>query len=90
MPGPLAGAGRRDRSWLFAVLTAGTVAVYIPGVTVLYLNLNLIQQKTISLYGALKVGCVVFLLGDLIKIGVVLCFGPNLRRLIREGTRQSF
>jgi biotin transporter BioY len=61
-------------------LVAGTLAIYVPGVTVLYLNLNFIQQKAVSLSTAIKIGCLVVLPGDLIKIGLVLYLGPLLRQ----------
>jgi biotin transport system substrate-specific component len=70
------------RSFLFVALVVGTIAIYIPGVSVLYLNLNFIQQKAVSLTTAIKIGCLVVLPGDLIKIGVVLYFGPLLRQKI--------
>jgi biotin transporter BioY len=61
----------------------GTIAIYIPGVSILYLNLNFIQQKAVSLGTAMNIGCLVVLPGDLIKIGVVLYFGPLLRQKIQ-------
>ena len=71
------------RSFLCMALVVGTIAIYIPGVSVLYLNLNFIQQKAVSLGTAIKIGCLVVLPGDLIKIGVVLYFGPLLRQKIQ-------
>jgi biotin transport system substrate-specific component len=67
-------------SMLFLALVAGTLAIYVPGVAVLYLNLNFIQQKAVSLSTAIKIGCLVVLPGDLIKIGLVLYLGPLLRQ----------
>ena len=71
------------RSLLVAALVAGTVAIYIPGVTVLYLNLKFVQQKAISLGTVVKIGCLAPLPGDLIKIGLVLYFGPLLHERFR-------
>ena len=71
------------RSFLFVALVVGTVAIYIPGVTVLYLNLNFVQDKTVSLATATKIGCLVPMPGELIKIGVVLYLGPLLKQKIR-------
>lgn len=71
------------RSFLFTVLLAGILAVYLPGVTVLYLNLNFIQQKAFSLSTAIKIGLLVPLPGDLVKIAVVLYFGPLLHERLR-------
>ncbi len=71
------------RSLLFVALLAGTLAIYVPGVTVLYLNLNFIQQKAVSLSAAIKIGCLVVLPGDLIKIGVVLYLGPLLHQRLQ-------
>ena len=67
-------------SVLFLALVAGTLAIYVPGVAVLYLNLNFIQQKAVSLSTAIKIGCLVVLPGDLVKIGLVLYLGPLLRQ----------
>ena len=71
------------RSLLFLALLAGTLAIYIPGVTVLYCNLNFIQQKAVSLPTAIKIGCLVVLPGDLVKIGLVLYLGPLLHQRLR-------
>ena len=68
------------RSFLFVALVAGTFAVYLPGVAVLYVNLNFIQQKAVSLSTAIKIGCLVVLPGDLIKIALVLYLGPVLHQ----------
>jgi biotin transport system substrate-specific component len=68
------------RSFLFVALVAGTLAVYVPGVAVLYVNLNFIQQKAVSLSTAIKIGCLVVLPGDLIKIALVLYLGPVLHQ----------
>jgi biotin transport system substrate-specific component len=67
-------------SVLFLALVAGTLAIYVPGVAVLYFNLNYIQQKAVSLTTVIKIGCLVVLPGDLIKIGLVLYLGPLLRQ----------
>jgi biotin transport system substrate-specific component len=69
-----------NRLYLLAVLLAGTVAIYLPGITVLYLNLNFIQQKAISWGTTIKLGFLLPLPGDLIKIGVVLYLGPLLHQ----------
>jgi biotin transport system substrate-specific component len=71
------------RSFLFVALLVGTLAIYVPGVTVLYLNLNFIQQKAVALSTAIKIGCLVVLPGDLIKIGLVLYLGPLLHQRLR-------
>jgi len=77
---------RRDqlkRSFLLLVLLAGTMAIYLPGVTVLYYNLNLIQEKAVSLSTAVKIGFLVPLPGGLIKMAVVLYLGPVLHQRFR-------
>jgi len=78
------------RSLLFVALLAGTLAIYVPGVTVLYLNLNFIQQKAVSLSTAIKIGCLVVLPGDLIKIGVVLYLGPLLHQRLKISKDDNF
>jgi len=72
-----------QRSVIFVALVAGTLAIYVPGITVLYLNLNFIQQKAVSLSTVIKIGCLVVLPGDIIKIVVVLYLGPLLHQKIR-------
>jgi biotin transport system substrate-specific component len=69
-------------SLLFLALVAGTLAIYVPGVAVLYFNLNFIQQKAVSLSTAIRIGCLVVLPGDLIKIALVLYLGPLLHQRI--------
>ena len=69
-----------NRLYLFAILLAGTIAIYLPGITVFYLNLNFIQQKAISWSTTIKLGFLLPLPGDLIKIGVVLYLGPLLHQ----------
>ncbi len=70
--------------FLLAALLAGLMVIYLLGVPVLYLNFKVIQQlKDWSLTKAMWTGFVVFLPGDLIKIGVVLYFGPRLRQKIQ-------
>jgi biotin transporter BioY len=58
------------------------LAIYVPGVAVLYFNLNFIQQKAVSLSTAIRIGCLVVLPGDLIKIALVLYLGPLLHQRI--------
>jgi biotin transport system substrate-specific component len=72
-----------NRSLLFLALAAGTLAIYIPGVIVLYFNLNFVQQKAVSISTVIKIGCLVVLPGDLIKIGLVLYLGPLLRQRLK-------
>lgn len=72
------------RGMLFVVILMGIVAIYIPGVTVLYLNLRFIQQKAVTLSTAIKVGALVPLPGDLVKLGVVLALGPPIRERFRR------
>jgi biotin transport system substrate-specific component len=72
-----------NRTFLLVTLVVGTVAIYLPGVAVLYLNLNLIQQKAVSFSTAVKIGFIIPLPGDLIKIAVVLYFGPLLHQRFR-------
>lgn len=48
--------------------TAGTVVIFLLGVSVLYLNFKFVVMKPIALTHALWVGCVVFLPGTLLKI----------------------
>jgi len=73
-----------QRGVLSVFILLGIVAIYIPGVTVLYLNLNFIQQKAVTLSTAIKVGALVPLPGDLVKLAVVLVLGPPIRERFRR------
>ncbi|UCG14913.1 MAG: biotin transporter BioY [Deltaproteobacteria bacterium] len=78
--------GRREplsRAFLFIALVAGVLAIYLPGVTVLYLNLNFVQEKAVTLNTAIKLGFLLPLPGDLLKMAVVLYFGPLLHQRLR-------
>jgi biotin transport system substrate-specific component len=77
------GRGPVHRSLLILVILLGIAAIYVPGVTVLYLNLNFIQQKAVSLGTAVKIGALVPLPGDLAKLAVVVFLGPPIRDRFR-------
>jgi biotin transport system substrate-specific component len=77
------GRDRVHRGLLVLVILLGIAAIYVPGVTVLYLNLNFIQQKAFSLGTAIKLGALVPLPGDLAKLAVVLFLGPPIRERFR-------
>ncbi|HSR11293.1 MAG TPA: biotin transporter BioY [Thermodesulfobacteriota bacterium] len=51
-------------------LAAGQAAIYAFGLSYLYLNLNFILHKDVSIWTAIKIGLLVFLPGDLLKIAV--------------------
>ena len=72
------------RGMLCVVILLGIAAIYIPGVTILYLNLLFVQQKAVTLSTAIKVGALVPLPGDLVKLAVVLVLGPPIRERFRR------
>jgi len=51
-------------------LLLGQATIYIIGLSYLYLNLNFIVQKQVSLATTLKIGLLVFIPGDLLKTAV--------------------
>lgn len=57
---------------LFAALTAigAFMVIYFLGVLGLYININWVQSKPMSLTTALKIGFLLPLPGDLVKMGV--------------------
>ncbi|HYB21806.1 MAG TPA: biotin transporter BioY [Thermodesulfobacteriota bacterium] len=64
-------------------LIFGQVAVYLLGISYLYLNLNLILHKPISLLAAVKIGVLIFIPGDILKTAVaVMVVVPIRERLI--------
>jgi biotin transport system substrate-specific component len=77
------GRQRLPRLALLLVLLAGLAVIYLPGVTVLYLNLHLIQQKPFAAGTVVKIGLLAPLPGDLLKLGLVLVLGPVLHQRFR-------
>ena len=52
------------------VTTIGVLVIFIPGVTLLYLNLKYVIAKPIPFSKAVSVGFAVFIPGDIIKVAV--------------------
>lgn len=50
---------------------AGMAAIYLCGLAVLYLNLNFLAGKSITLSSVVKMGLIPFLPGDILKIAVI-------------------
>ncbi len=73
---------------LFRTVTAlilGQVAIYLLGISYLYLNLNFILHKPISLLAAVKIGILVFIPGDILKTAVAaLVVAPIRQRLLSQ------
>jgi len=66
-------------------LILGQVAIYLLGISYLYLNLNFILHKPISLLAAVKIGVLVFIPGDILKTAVAaLVVAPLRQRLLSQ------
>jgi len=64
-------------------LGLGQAAIYLFGISYLYLNLNFILQKPSSFLTVLKIGFLIFIPGDLIKTAVaILVVAPIRQRLL--------
>jgi len=64
-------------------LIFGQVAIYLLGISYLYLNLNFILHKPISLLAAVEVGVLIFIPGDILKTAVAaIVVAPIRQRLI--------
>lgn len=59
----------------------GIAAIFIPGVLVLYLNLNFVADAPISFSAALWSGCLIFLPGDALKLAGAITVYRVLQRL---------
>ncbi len=64
------------------VTTIGVLVIFIPGVTVLYLNLKYIVAKPIPFSKAVWVGFAVFIPGDIIKVMVTSILTFRLRKIL--------
>ena len=67
---------------LVLALAAGTSAIYVAGIPWLFLNLVLVQGKTLGPGGLLMLGLVPFLPGDLVKIVLASLLANPLRRTL--------
>lgn len=71
---------------LLLSVTSGFLIIMFFGVTLLYLNLNFISEKPVSLQSAIFSGFIIFLPGDIIKILILTWITKTLRKhqLINE------
>jgi biotin transport system substrate-specific component len=64
-------------------LIFGQAAIYLLGISYLYLNLNFILHKAISFLGVVKIGVLVFIPGDILKTAIaILVVAPIRHRLL--------
>ncbi|OFI06073.1 biotin transporter BioY [Clostridium acetireducens DSM 10703] len=63
---------------LFFACLIGTIVIYIIGVPYLYLGLKYVVHKDIGFINAIKVGCIVFLPGDLAKCLLTAALGKKI------------
>lgn len=70
--------------WLVLSIIAGYAAIYLIGISGLYLNLKYIIHKPLTLWRTLWVGMIIFLPGDIIKIAVSAYLAQNLLPRIKK------
>lgn len=58
----------RGKIWIGALI--GTIVIYIFGLPYMYYILNIILGKSLSFFTIFKIGCLIFLPGDLLKLAV--------------------
>jgi len=64
-------------------LVLGQVAIYLLGISYLYLNLNFILHKPVSFLAVIKIGVLFFIPGDILKTAIaVLVVAPIRNRLL--------
>ena len=76
----------RFSHYLLACL-AGMVSLYVLGVTGLYLNLNYLVGKEISLWGTIKIGALPFLPGDIVKAVAAAALARRVGATVRHMLR---
>lgn len=65
-------------------LLCGQLIIYLFGLSYLYLNLNFIIHRPVSFYATVKIGLLVFIPGDILKIILASLVVPPIRqRLVR-------
>jgi len=73
-----------DYLWMVLSMILGLAAVYLIGVTGLYLNLKYVIGKPLTLVKAIVVGMLIFLPGDIVKISVAAYLSKQLIPRIRQ------
>lgn len=77
---------RQDgRLWSYIpACIAGMAVIYLCGSAVLYLNLNFIAGKSVSLYSVAKMGLIPFLPGDVLKIVVISFLSSRIVPILKN------
>ncbi|MFC1560278.1 biotin transporter BioY [Candidatus Margulisiibacteriota bacterium] len=70
--------------WLVLSMLAGLAALYLIGITGLYLNLKYVVQKPLPLIKTIWVGMIIFLPGDIVKVSVAAYLSKDLLPRIRK------
>ena len=79
-------AGDGSRSWRTVLACGvGDAVVYLSGIPYMYLILNLYLGRSMTLTQVLWAGMVVFLPGDLLKIGIAAALSRPLLRALSHG-----
>lgn len=69
---------------LFIYIFIGYIFIYIIGIPYMYIILTKVMGTSITFYGAFKMGCLVFLPGDIIKAIVTALLGVKILPLIKD------
>ena len=85
---PVAGKKFRGMGLKLLAMTAGTVVIYLIGVSWLGLNLLIIQEKSVGIGALLMMGMVPFLPGDVIKILLAVWLVGPAERALGRGMNQ--
>lgn len=57
----------KDKKTIFISVLAGTITIYLFGLPYMYYILNVVMAKGLSFVTIIKIGCLIFLPGDIIK-----------------------
>ena len=57
----------KDKKMIYIASFIGTFVIYLFGLPYMYYMINIIMVKGLSLFTVLKIGCIIFLPGDILK-----------------------
>ena len=69
---------------IMLICILGVIIVYLFGVPYMYIILTKVNKISLTFFGALKSGCLIFLPGDLLKVIVSSLFGIKLIPVIKR------
>lgn len=76
--GKLSENSNRSRGRIFIALIMGSIAIYLVGLPYMYYIMNKVLNLNMGFYDVLRLGCLLFLPGDFLKVLIVTYIAPKI------------